>query len=217
MLLANREYTVVNFFVIYMAVTQSTLAAGMWFSFSPNIVEATAAANRILSARPSKTDQQNAPPKMRTNEGPASIEFQNVSFSYTGRDITVLDGVSLKIEPGQFAAFVGASGSGKSTMISLLERFVAHPSSHKIIHSHYLNSFYEPTSGKILFDGVNIAEVDAASYRKNLSIVAQESTLYQGLLVPHFNPNPNTDNETQAQSAKTLPSPYPNPKQQTQQ
>jgi ATP-binding cassette subfamily B (MDR/TAP) protein 1 len=160
MLLANREYTVVNFFVIYMAVTQSTLAAGMWFSFSPNIVEATAAANRILSARASSTEEQK--PKMPTNDGPAGVEFRDVSFSYTGRDITVLDRINLKIEPGQFAAFVGASGSGKSTMISLLERF------------------YEPTAGKIIFDGVNIADVDASSYRKNLSIVAQESTLYQG-------------------------------------
>lgn len=124
MLLANREYSVVNFFVIYMAVTQSTLAAGMWFSFSPNIVEATTAANRILSARPPPSDQQHAPPKMPTSDGPVGIEFKDVSFSYTGRDITVLDHVNLKIEPGQFAAFVGASGSGKSTMISLLERYV---------------------------------------------------------------------------------------------
>jgi ATP-binding cassette subfamily B (MDR/TAP) protein 1 len=167
MLLANREYTVVNFFVIYMAVTQSTLAAGMWFSFSPNIVEATAAANRILSARASSTEEQK--PKMPTNDGPAGVEFRDVSFSYTGRDITVLDRINLKIEPGQFAAFVGASGSGKSTMVSLLERF------------------YEPTAGKILFDGVNIADVDASSYRKNLSIVAQESTLYQGtFFLPRF-------------------------------
>jgi len=127
MLLANREYSVVNFFVIYMAVTQSTLAAGMWFSFSPNIVEATAAANRILSARPLSTDVPK--PNMATNAGPAGVEFRDVSFSYTGRDITVLDRINLKIEPGQFAAFVGASGSGKSTMISLLERYVALPRS----------------------------------------------------------------------------------------
>lgn len=124
MLLANREYSVVNFFVIYMAVTQSTLAAGMWFSFSPNIVEATAAANRILSCRPSPSEQPQPTRKMPINDGPAGIEFRDVSFSYTGRDITVLDHISLKIEPGQFAAFVGASGSGKSTMISLLERYV---------------------------------------------------------------------------------------------
>lgn len=130
MLLANREYSVVNFFVIYMAVTQSTLAAGMWFSFSPNIVEATAAANRILSCRPSPSELEQRSRKMPTNDRPAGIEFKDVSFSYTGRDITVLDKISLKIEPGQFAAFVGASGSGKSTMISLLERYVPfHPSS----------------------------------------------------------------------------------------
>lgn len=125
MLLANREYSVVNFFVIYMAVTQSTLAAGMWFSFSPNIVEATAAANRILSCRLSPSEQEQPSRMMPTNDGPAGIEFKDVSFSYTGRDITVLDKINLKIEPGQFAAFVGASGSGKSTMISLLERYVA--------------------------------------------------------------------------------------------
>ncbi|RDI87841.1 hypothetical protein Vi05172_g1888 [Venturia inaequalis] len=164
MLLASREYSIVNFFVIYMAVTQSSLAASMWFSFSSNIVEATAAANRILSSRPSPSEQEKPCRKMPTNAGPAGIEFKDVSFSYTGRDTIVLDKINLRIEPGQFAAFVGASGSGKSTVISLIERF------------------YEPTSGQILFNGENIAQVDAASYRKNLSIVAQESTLYQGTI-----------------------------------
>jgi ATP-binding cassette subfamily B (MDR/TAP) protein 1 len=69
-----------------------------------------------------------------------------------------------KIEAGQFAALVGATGCGKSTMISLLERF------------------YDPSDGKILFGGTSIVDVETRSYRKNLSLVAQESTLYEGTI-----------------------------------
>ncbi|KAF2399304.1 leptomycin B resistance protein pmd1 [Trichodelitschia bisporula] len=163
-LLASREYDIVSFFVIYMAVVQSSMAAGMWFSFSPNIVDATAAANRILSVRPRRSEQALNLRHMPLGMGPASIEFKDVSFAYEERATPVLSGINIRIEAGQFAAFVGASGSGKSTMISLLERF------------------YDPSQGRIEFNGANITEVDPASYRRNLSLVAQESTLYEGTI-----------------------------------
>jgi ATP-binding cassette, subfamily B (MDR/TAP), member 1 len=59
---------------------------------------------------------------------------------------------------------VGATGCGKSTIISLLERF------------------YDPTGGKILFGDTSITDVETSSYRKNLSLVAQEATLYEGTI-----------------------------------
>jgi ABC-type bacteriocin/lantibiotic exporter with double-glycine peptidase domain len=58
-------------------------------------------------------------------EGAIGIEFKNVYFSYKDRDVPVLSGLNMKIQPGQFAALVGASGCGKSTIVSLLEKYVA--------------------------------------------------------------------------------------------
>jgi ATP-binding cassette, subfamily B (MDR/TAP), member 1 len=96
--------------------------------------------------------------------GAVGIEFQDVKFAYKGRNVPVLQNLNLSIKPGQFVGLVGASGSGKSTIISLLERF------------------YDSTGGKIVFGGTDITTVDTASYRKNLSLVAQESTLYEGTI-----------------------------------
>ncbi|KAF2669087.1 multidrug resistance protein 2 [Microthyrium microscopicum] len=159
-LLSTKEYDVKQFFVVYMAVIQSSLSLGMWFTLSPNIAKATAAANGIIKARPSIS--RKTAPEMPIGNQPATLEFDNVTFTYPERDTPALSGISLKIEAGQFVAFVGASGSGKSTMISLIERF------------------YEPGAGKLYFDGVDIGSVDPRSYRANLSLVAQESTLYEG-------------------------------------
>jgi ABC-type multidrug transport system fused ATPase/permease subunit len=161
-LLANHEYDVVKYFVIYMAVIQGSQAAGMWFSFSPNIAEAAAASNRIISMRPPKDDGSRTPKPFHIEKGSVGIEFKDVHFTYKSRSIPVLAGMNLKIEPGQFAALVGATGSGKSTIVSLLERF------------------YDPDSGAILCGEQDITSVSAKTYRSNLSLVAQESTLYEG-------------------------------------
>lgn len=164
-LLASREYGIISFFVVYMAVVQGSQAAGMWFSFAPNLAEATAAANRVLSLRSKKDEIEESPPKHLDDEDQAvSIEFKDVHFTYKSRQIPVLIGLSLKIKPGQFAALVGASGCGKSTIISLLERF------------------YDPESGSILCSGHDISMLDTRSYRSNISLVAQESTLYEGTI-----------------------------------
>lgn len=104
------------------------------------------------------------PPKMPLSQGAVGIEFENVKFAYKGRDVPVLQNLNLSIKAGQFVGLVGASGSGKSTIISLLERF------------------YDPTGGTILLGESDITTVDIASYRQNLSLVAQESTLYEGTL-----------------------------------
>ncbi|KAF2668515.1 leptomycin B resistance protein pmd1 [Microthyrium microscopicum] len=163
-LLGKKEYEIVTFFVIYMAAIQGAQAAGMWFSFAPNIVEATAAANRILSVRPTQEEQDDNPPTMPESHEPIGLTLDSVNFSYAGRDIPVINNLSLKIAPGQFAALVGATGCGKSTIISLIERF------------------YDPTGGKILLGDTDITTVDVASYRRNLSLVAQEATLYEGTI-----------------------------------
>jgi ATP-binding cassette subfamily B (MDR/TAP) protein 1 len=152
-LLAKKEYDIVKYFVVYMSALTSAQAAGIFFSFAPNLVEASAAANRILSVRPTKEELNYNPKKMEQCEGAIGVEFQNVDFSYKERGVPVLTNLNLQIKPGQFAALVGATGCGKSTIISLLERF------------------YDVTSGKIMFGDTDITTVDAGSYRLNLSLV----------------------------------------------
>ncbi|CAI6334085.1 unnamed protein product [Periconia digitata] len=163
-LLASREYDLIQYFIIYMAVVQGAVAAGMWFSFSPNIAQATTAANRVLSLRP---DSNAPPPNYAPIENPdsgAGLTFQNVHFTYKSRSTPVLANLNLEIAPGQFAALVGASGCGKSTTISLLERF------------------YDASAGAVLYNGQDITTLDPSEYRKNISLVSQEPTLYEGTI-----------------------------------
>ncbi|KAJ4353573.1 ABC-type transporter tr06 [Didymosphaeria variabile] len=163
-LLASYEYNQVDFFVIYMAIIQGAVAAGMWFSFAPNIAQATGAANRILSMRPDR----DAPPPTYAEIAPSpngvAIDFRFVQFTYQSRPTPVLNNLNISIKPGQFAALVGASGCGKSTTISLLERF------------------YDATSGKVEYNGQDVTTLDPAAYRQNISLVSQEPTLYEGTI-----------------------------------
>jgi len=88
------------------------------------------------------------------------VQFRDVCFSYGEDDSSVIDGVSISINPGQTLAIVGHSGSGKSTLASLLPRF------------------YEVDSGDILIDGVSVRDMTLASLRGNISLVTQDVVLF---------------------------------------
>ncbi|KAI9166930.1 LOW QUALITY PROTEIN: MDR efflux pump ABC3 [Paramyrothecium foliicola] len=164
-LLLSGEYQLVNFFVCFMAVTNAGEAAGQSLSFGPNAAQVTAASNRILNMRETRLPAESSDPeKVSEVEGGAKIELQNLHFKYPSRDVPVFKGLDLTIEKGQFAALVGASGCGKTSIIALLERF------------------YDLDKGKILCNGQDIAEMNVFEYRKNLSLVAQEATLFQGTI-----------------------------------
>lgn len=129
------------------------------------MAQAVSSARRIIAMREPDSIKNN-PPKAAKPPGDSSggceVEFRSVRFKYASRETPVFRNLSIKIEKGQFAAFVGASGCGKTTTISLLERF------------------YEVDRGQILIDGEDIKELDITEYRKVVSLVAQEPVLYQG-------------------------------------
>lgn len=160
-LMSTREYEPYQFFVVYMAIIQGGEAAGHFFGFTPDIAQALQAANRILGMR-EKTPPPLGEDMDHSGKGGYEVEFRNVDFSYPTRDTPVFHNLSLKIEKGQFAAFVGASGCGKTTTISLLERF------------------YSVTGGEIFVNGKNLDSLEIESYRDVVSLVAQEPALYQG-------------------------------------
>lgn len=105
-------------------------------------------------------------PKIKNSKNPVvkenfqgEIEFKNVWFAYKGED-WVLKDVSFKVEAGESLALVGATGSGKSTIISLLCRF------------------YDIQKGEILIDGISIKELDVLELRKNISLVLQDIFIF---------------------------------------
>ena len=88
------------------------------------------------------------------------IEFRDVRFRYPGTARDVLSGLSLTIHPGEAVAIVGPTGSGKSTLVSLIPRI------------------YDPTSGQILFDGIPLPEYDPARLRQTIGMVPQDTFLF---------------------------------------
>lgn len=96
------------------------------------------------------------------------ITFENVSFSYPGADAFALHDIDLEISPRETVALVGPSGSGKTTLCNLVARF------------------YEPTSGRILLDGQDLAEIEMDSYRSLIGIVEQDVFLFDGTIAANI-------------------------------
>lgn len=165
-LLMAGEYTVLQFFIIYSAIINGAQSAGAIFSFAPDMGEARKAAVLLKSFlnRIPKIDNWSSDGRI-IDTLLGKVELQDVRFTYPGRpDHRVLRGVSVKAEPGQFVALVGASGSGKSTVMQLLERF------------------YDPNSGSVLVDEVPLTDYNLQDYRSKVAIVSQETTLYTGTI-----------------------------------
>ncbi|MEU8251774.1 ABC transporter ATP-binding protein [Nonomuraea sp. NPDC048916] len=127
------------------------------------VSEAAAGSDRvleILDARPTVTDRPVAAPLVARSRG--RIEFDDVGFTYPNRRRPTLDHLSFTADPGELIVCTGPSGAGKSTLTKLLLRF------------------YDPSTGRILLDGVDIREVTRASLRENVTILHQESLLFSG-------------------------------------
>ena len=114
----------------------------------------------ILDAKPAITDN----PGARDMSGDIhEIEFKNVNFEYTP-GVPVLRDINFRVKRGETIAFVGNSGGGKSTVVSLLPRF------------------YDVTSGAVLIDGVDVRDITLKSLRANIGVVFQDNFLFSGTI-----------------------------------
>ena len=159
-LIANNELSVNNFF---------SFLAAMMLAYQPvrslstlNIIvnEGLSAAARILPVVDTKNLIKNIENAKEINIQKGDIKFKDVLFSYKESDGDVLKKVNLEFEGGKMTSLVGHSGSGKSTILNLIPRF------------------YDSKSGDISIDNQSIYNVTLESLRKNISLVSQETTLF---------------------------------------
>jgi len=145
-------------FLVYTLIVAFSLGAlaDLWADF----MRALGAAERVfelLDRKPSMAPSGG----MRLEKVSGAVALENVRFSYpTRKDVTVIDDVSLRLDPGEVVAVVGPSGAGKSTLASLIARL------------------YDPDAGRILLDGRDVRELDVTFLRQQIGTVAQEPILF---------------------------------------
>jgi len=129
------------------------------------VSRAEASTERILEVLNSQAEVQNRPDAAGTFTPQGRVAFENVTFNYNSNTLDpVLKGISLVAEPGQMVAILGATGSGKSSLIHLIPRF------------------YDVTAGRVTIEGVDVRDVDKEALRRNVGVALQESILFSGTI-----------------------------------
>ncbi len=158
-----------------------TLTLGQWQEFSLYLIyiflpiaqfgmiitqfgQAAASATRIFEILDAKNDVTDKPDAVTLPPISGKVVFENVSFRYFESGDPVLQDVSFETNPGETVALLGATGSGKTTIINLIPRF------------------YDPTGGRITIDGYDLRDVTLDSLRAQIGVVLQETTLFRGTI-----------------------------------
>jgi len=128
----------------------------------PAVAIAGSAAERIFDILDTVSEVRDEPGAVPIGQIQGRVEFEHVSFSY-GRK-KVLNDINFRVEAGQTIALLGSTGSGKSTIISLVPRF------------------YDPSEGRVLVDGTDVRKVTLHSLRSQIGIVMQDTTLFAGTI-----------------------------------
>ncbi len=149
-----------------MQVIISFLMISMVFIMVPRAAVSVRRVSEILNTQPSITDPKQ--PNHLPADGVGKIEFRDVTFSYPGADLPVLSGINFTAEPGQTTAFIGSTGSGKSTLINLIPRF------------------YDVSAGQILLDGVDIRNVTLSELTSRIGYVPQKGVLFSGTVASNI-------------------------------
>jgi len=152
---------VMAFIQYTMRTIMSFLMLSMVFVFLPR---ASVSAKRILEVLDTKQSIKNKENIKQLNKIKGIVEFRNVSFRYPDADGDVIKNINFTCYPGETTAFIGSTGSGKSTLINLIPRF------------------FDVTEGAILIDGLDIRDMDIKNLRDNVSYVPQKGVLFSGTI-----------------------------------
>jgi subfamily B ATP-binding cassette protein MsbA len=152
------DYLSYNMFLVFMTAPIFQIVA-----IGTQLTEAFAGLDRTNELMSELEENQSPGRTVKMPPIQGTVRFENVEFAYDA-DKPVLHGVSFLAEPGTVTALVGSSGSGKSTMISLL------------------CAFHTPTKGRVLVDDVDLAHVDLNTFRSQLGVVLQDSFLFDGTI-----------------------------------
>jgi ATP-binding cassette subfamily B protein len=136
-------------------------------NFYNQLMQAMAGAERVFNLLDTPPDVTDAPHAIELPRINGSVKFENVTFGYKP-DRPVLHGISFEARPGQMIALVGATGSGKSSIISLVARF------------------YQPQSGRVLVDGYDIRHVTGISLHRQMGLVLQVNYLFTGTVMENI-------------------------------
>ncbi len=159
-LILNNEIDINNFFSFLAAMMLAYQPVRSLATLNIGIGQGIAAAKRILPVVDNKTKitDKDEDQNLQLTEG--TIVFKNVNFKYDNKENNILNSINLRIEGGKMTSLVGLSGAGKSTILNLIPRF------------------YDSISGDILIDEKSIYKSKINSLRKNISLVSQDTTLF---------------------------------------
>ena len=175
------EYqTIVSFMTLASQVIMAFLMLLMMFILLPRAQVAAKRINEVLETTLSIADPETEKPVTETG----TVEFKDVSFRYPDADADVFEHISFRAEKGQTIAFIGSTGSGKSTLINLVPRF------------------YDATEGEVLVDGVNVKDLKQSTLRDKIGYVPQKGVLFTGTVADNIGFGGKSDREGIINAAK---------------
>ena len=149
-----------------MQVIISFLLLSMVFIMVPRAAVSVKRVGEVLDTLPSIVDPQS--PQQLPDDAIGKIEFKDVTFTYPDADLPVLSNINFTAEPGQTTAFIGSTGSGKSTLINLIPRF------------------YDVSAGQILLDGVDVRQLKLEELYDQIGYVPQKGVLFSGTIASNI-------------------------------
>ena len=152
-------------FIIYalMIIAAITMAASMYV-FIPKAMISVNRINEVLNLQPGINDLS-SPVSCNKNN---TVEFRNVSFSYSDNETDILKNISFTANAGEVTAIIGGTGSGKSTIINLIPRF------------------YDVTEGQLIIGGVNIKNTSQVELRNKIALIPQQAVLFSGTIADNL-------------------------------
>jgi ATP-binding cassette subfamily B protein len=148
-----------------MQILFALLMLSMMFIMLPRAAASADRINQVLDIEPEIKD---AATVLDTDSERGYVEFQDVTFSYPGAEEPAISNVSFQARPGEVTAIIGGTGSGKSTLVSLIPRF------------------YDIDSGRILVDGVDISKMSQQHLRAKIGFVPQKAVLFSGTIAENI-------------------------------